>query len=121
MPLPVYLICSESGAVDDTTKLASYFNLVEKLQVVTLQLAPGQIAVVQASPLRLSAYWMKEEGDSPETVFEVQFVATLPSGPSEIQLARTETRFDGPFRRINITGVMFQNLTPGLLRIEARM
>jgi hypothetical protein len=33
MPKPVYIICAEAGAEDKVTGLASYFNVVEKLQV----------------------------------------------------------------------------------------
>lgn len=122
MPIPVYLICSESGATDETTRLTSFFNLVEKLQVMRLELTPGQTHVIHLPPLRLSAYWMKEETDAPETRFEVQFIGVFPNNPPEIELARGEFQFNGPFQRFNVTGLQLtQFFGPGILRIEARL
>src|SRR5438874_1949015 len=100
MPIPVYLLCSESGAVDENTKLTSYFNVVEKLRVAKIPPAPGQALIARAASLFMSACWMREDSDSPETFFEVQFVGIFPSGPPEIELARGGFRFSGPLQRL---------------------
>lgn len=122
MPIPVYLICAESGAIDENTKLISFFNVVEKLQFVRVETAPGQITVVSTVPLRLSAYWMREEIDDLETDFEVHFVGIFPNAPAEIDLARGQFRFTGPLQRLNVAGLQFtQFFGPGVLRLEARI
>ena len=122
MPVPVYLICSESGATDENTKLTSFFNLVEKLRVMRMEAQPGQVIRANLTPLRLSAYWMREETDADDTRFEVQFVGMFPNGPPEIELTRGEFQFVGPFARLNVVGLQFnQFFGPGILRIEARI
>jgi hypothetical protein len=121
MPIPVYLICSESGAHDEATKLASFFNLVEKLRIARVEAIPGQIQVIQITPLRLSALWVREEGDEDST-FEVQFVGLVPNAPQEIELARTTFLFTDPFQRVTINGLQLnQFYGPGLMFFEARL
>jgi hypothetical protein len=122
MPLPVYLICSESGAVDETTKLTSFFNIVEKLRFVAVQPIPGQIQIIQVTPLRLSAYWMREQGDE-DANFEAQFVALMPNSLQEMEVARATFQFSEPFRRLNILGVQLAqfSFSPGMMFIEARL
>jgi hypothetical protein len=125
MPIPIYLICSESGAIDETTKLASYFNLFEKMTISSIPVLPaGQVAVARIVPIRASSYWMKEDTDAPETKFQIQFIANLPNAPDEILLAQGEFQFtsSSPFARLNIEGIQLtQFFGPGMLRIEARV
>jgi hypothetical protein len=122
MPLPIHLICSESGAIDETTKLASFFNLIEKLQFAKIEIQPGVAQAINMVSLRLSALWMREEGDLPETVFEVHFVAIVPNAPQEVDLARGTFQFAGPLQRVNVPGVhIIQFYGSGILRLEARI
>ena len=122
MPKPIYLICSESGAVDENTKFSSLFNLVEKVQFSTAQPSPGQILMARPVSLRMQAYWAREETDAPETRFEVQFVGIFPNGPQEIPLAGGEFQFTSPFQRLNVVGFQIaQCFGPGILWLEARI
>src|SRR5580693_9354611 len=113
MPRPGYLICSASGAVDEATKLASAFNIVETLHVFPVQPEPNQSVMVNMPPLRIMAHWLRDDQDLPEVEFEVLFSAQFPNSNAERELTRTTFRFAGRTQRVNILGWQAAQLTGG--------
>lgn len=94
MPIPAYIVLSESGAIDSHTNRTSMFDFIEVLQVKKTgdaqqqqsQKAPQQSP--KAKTYRLVASWMKEESDSPDDEFDMEIVCLAPDGA---KLMHTET------------------------------
>ena len=80
MPRPVYIICSESGSDDLRTGLASFFNIIEKIQVARhpAQLSPKGSFPLPVTPFRVTAVWMEEKDDKPSQEYEYEMRLVLP-------------------------------------------
>jgi hypothetical protein len=117
MPIPVYLICSESGAVDEASKRTSIFNLIEKLRFFRL---PPE-AMAYATQVQLASYWLRESGDD-DIQFEVQFTGIFPNVVDEVEFARMSFKFNSESQKIGVAGIQFNQLNgSGVLQIEARV
>lgn len=118
MPLPVYFICSQSGAIDQATNLASAFNILETVQIA--QIRPTT-APIRPNTIRLLAAWMREESDTPDQVFQVDIFGIFPPDGRELQLGQTEFQFTLPLQRLFVDMPLAHFFGPGVLRIEARI
>jgi hypothetical protein len=49
MPRAVYIICSESGAEDERTRLVSHFNVIERVELTKLKVPETPVGGVQQS------------------------------------------------------------------------
>lgn len=91
MPRPVYIICSESGAVDESRGLASHFSVLEQ---ITFQRRPAQEKLQDRPALfrcRVVAVWMKTDEDIPRQEFQSQLAFVSPPAGKEIIVG--ENRF----------------------------
>lgn len=61
MPLPSYIVCSESVSEDRVTSQISLFNIVDRVQFA--KLPPGVIAVGGIN-FAITAAWRREDGDT---------------------------------------------------------
>jgi hypothetical protein len=125
MPLPVYILCATSLAVDKETNFVSYFNVVEKIEIRKMEPAQhdsSRPVVVKASSLEIMAVWMKEQDDTPDRLFEVEFAALFPNRPEEFILGLVKITFSDPLYRIRVKDLhLAQFWGPGILKIEARI
>ncbi len=77
MARAIYIICSESGAIDQETGRVSLFNVFEKISVGTLD-EVRKLGVPGSLVLCVTAAWAPEDGDMDEP-FEHE-TALLPPG-----------------------------------------
>lgn len=83
MPLPHYIIGSESRSEDKLTGLFSHFGVVESVEITATQLdteLPPQFAdqLAQKGCLWFTASWMRLEDEPIEQVYESQWVTHSP-------------------------------------------
>ena len=94
MPRPVYIICSESGAIDETTNLVSHFSVLEQ---ITFRRRPDQEKLADR-PLalfrcRVVAVWMKTDDDVIDRDYESQVVLVAPPEGRETIVGEQRFRF----------------------------
>lgn len=79
MPRPVYIICSESGAVDGATNLVSHFSVLEQ---ISFRRRPDEEKLEDRPPAlfkcRVVAVWLKTEDDVVGRDYESQIVLVSP-------------------------------------------
>jgi hypothetical protein len=114
MPRPAYIVCALSGSLDRDTGRMSFYNVVDVLAAVPGQatLNPDQpeaggqegvkVVVWMAQPIRLTAAWLREEGDEAESEFEVQVGCVAPDGEEVFSTSVSTFRFTAPFHRLNV-------------------
>jgi len=126
MPIPVYVMCSASGAVDQRTNLVSLFNIIEAIQVYAegapdeeIRSQPGR-----GNTLFVMAVWMREESDPPGAKYDGEVVLLAPNG--DVLVAAGAGAFEFPpddlfyrFQVPNFPLVGFPSL--GVSRVEARI
>jgi hypothetical protein len=124
MPRPIYLLCSQSNAVDRTSNLISFFNLVEELRISQI---PEGAPPGDPRPffMRIVSAWMRTDGDTPSQVFETEFVVKFPKGaepPEELVFARPTFSFTTPFHRLTTPDLALPGFHgPGMLWVECRL
>jgi len=97
------MICSESGAVDQSKNLVSLFDVLEKL---VIQRVPGQEeppgGIAARFRCRVVAVWLKTEEDQPGEQYKWQIVFRLPPHAREAIPAEGEFALsdEGNFIRI---------------------
>ena len=119
MPLPVYMLCSESGAEDTTTRRFSHFNVLEQVNISRLpETLKEKVLVVPSLAFQAVAVWEKEDSDDPDQEFEYRFVIRLPGSDEEIVANSGTFKFQARRQRLVLSagGAMFQAV--GLFRIE---
>jgi hypothetical protein len=121
MPIPVYILCCESGTDDVTTGLASHFNVVDRIRVK--RIAPDSGFVVHSLPLRIVAVWRAEEEGDFEQEFESELRAILLPQHKEAVIGSETFRFspEKPKRRFTLIFVGLQFEASGQLVIESRI
>lgn len=117
MPRPVYILCSRSGAEDKVTGLLSHYHVLERISFTSPM--PDQPNV--SFCLRVTAVWMREEGDDPEQGYEFQFVLRFPPGGEESIVAEGTFRFSHPLHRMIVDTPIARFGGPGLFRVENRI
>jgi hypothetical protein len=123
MPLPAYIMCSQSGAIDQNTGLISFFSAIEVIQIS--KLAPGSpppSLVAGSNVFWLVASWVREQSDTENQEFEVDIIGIFPPNQQEFQLGQAKFRFTTLMHRIYISQFALNLFFgPGVLRIEARI
>jgi len=73
MPRPAYILFAESGSLDEFTNQVSAFNIVELIIVRKSipDLPPFPSRQIKRK-FRLIAAWIKDDGDTPDVVFQIQ-------------------------------------------------
>lgn len=81
MASPIYIICSEGGALDQLTNSVSIFGIIETLRFADLNQVKGNSeSPGRGSPwinIRMTAAWKRDESDA-GTTFEHQTLLWLP-------------------------------------------
>jgi hypothetical protein len=132
MPRPVYIICSDSGAIDHRTNQLSIFNVLESIDVTPLASLPGGdkvpnelIAFLRGLlpvDIRVTAVWMRDDADSADQVFETEVVGSDPGGKPLFRATVNDFSFTVPFHRINIARVKLPGFTSlGVHTVESRL
>lgn len=103
MPRPLYIVCSESAAVDQDSNRVSLFNVVEGLEV-TLQTIPSEqrLTFVKTLGFRGIAVWMRSEDDDPEDDYEFELAARAPGDTEENVFADGKFKFTKRNHRFNV-------------------
>jgi hypothetical protein len=135
MPYPVYIICSQSGAIDRTSSLLSVFHIIEGLNTSRVdestdspEAAVGVNRLDEAPPLGMvqlyvNAVWMRAEDEEPGSVYEFEFRLHNPDGTIEFTMPGGETITLGKrFLRITM-GLWLQTAwrTGGIAWVEGRI
>src|SRR5208283_6230207 len=120
MPIPVYILCSESGAEDKETRRFSHFHVIEQMNVARLSEASGQVWLVPSLEFQAVALWAREDSDGPEQEFEFRWLVRLPKG-EEMVVHTGKFRFQSRLQRIVLTGGgnLFQ--TPGEFSVQCHI
>lgn len=123
MPSPVYILCSQAGVEDKTTRLLSHFNVLERISVAIAR--PQERDAVRQPLLhyffRLVAVWLREEDDQEMVTYEAEIAIRPPVGDETI-IGKTEFTFgQGKFHRLYLNAPFPESITPGLLRMECRI
>ncbi len=140
MPRPGYIICASSGAIDGKTNRSSMFDLLEAIVVhpKKLSLSPPTTAasepdlqvsadilkaLFEANTIRVLSVWVRDEGDTPEVVYESQLACVAPSGEDLLAIPSAQFFFTKPFHRLIARGVplMLDYPAPGLYHFESRV
>jgi len=120
MPIPLYVICSESASEDKSTGLLSLFHIIEKIQIGTHR-AGEPIPRAPVSQMRVTAVWMKESMDD-DHEFEFETVLIPPNGEGKV-IGSGSFVFTKDLFRIN-SGVLWGGLSGmknGILWIESHI
>lgn len=123
MPRPMYIICSQAGALDQYTNGISFFNVIESIRGMEVKPpVEGGIAVVAPLLMRLAAAWLREETDTPEQEFESQLVVLAPVSNEPLASVQFPPfRFVAPVHRLVVPQLILSphaELVPGILRFE---
>jgi len=125
MARPAYIVFAESGAIDQPTNRASFFNVVENLDVIQQEgNATPPAGAGQRATFRIVVAWMKEPADTPDIVFESEVVCLAPSG--EPFFGGHATTFTFPpeinFHRLYVNDLHIPGFPAlGVYNIEARL
>ena len=122
MAIPVYIICSESGSVDQITNNVSLFSVIEKLFYVKIEHPDDYKKLPKQPPLanvRSTAVWKREESEA-GTTFEHQTLMLLPGEEKPSIVAEGSFVFKGTTHRMiyDFGPVSFNE---GTVRIESRI
>lgn len=100
MPVPVFIICSESGSIDRHTNELSIFNVCEQLVFQRIELTndprpetvppDGRERRLVANSIRMTAYWRRSEDD---TGRECEFRTTIQMPGMSAPIVAGEGRF----------------------------
>jgi hypothetical protein len=125
MPIPLYILCAESSAIDAQRNSLSVFNVIEQIQLVKIEegaqaLPPGARPV---PTVRIIAVWGREENDVNQ-MFEGQIVIRILPGQQEMVIGHIP-----PFSFPTSVGRLIGNDAalpptfhgPGWLQIECRL
>lgn len=132
MPRPAYIVCAQSGSVDQYTNRASMFDIVEvfkasqrptsaeevkKLEAAFGEDAPTEdglsIFVAELLRLRILCTWMRSPEDSPTDRFESQIAIVTPDGQDFVKTVTTPTLFTQVFHRVFVPEMRLPGF-PGL-------
>src|SRR5262245_49785220 len=125
MPIPAYVMCSSSGAVDQRTNLVSLFNVVEAIDVYAAG-TPEKDIKTQAgrgNSLFVMAVWLREDADLPSAKYDGEIAIILPTGEELVTVGARDFEFPQSdvffrFQAPTVPLVGFPSL--GICRVEAR-
>ena len=129
MPRAVYILCSESGAVDRYTGLVSHFHVYETAQVIeeerpVVTEGPserrGQPMEVLTT-IRVTAVWMRNEDDDPHQEYEHRLVIYLPGDEDGDVVGEGTFVFSRPLHRFAATLHAKPFSRSGIFRVESRV
>jgi hypothetical protein len=124
MPRPVYILCSQSNAVDKSTNLISFFNLVEELRIAKIPEGTTPPAT-RPFTMRVVSVWMNTDDDMPSQLFETEFAVKFPKMeelPEELVFGRSNFSFTTLFNRLISPDLAIETFTgPGLMWVECRI
>ncbi len=125
MPKAVYILCAQSGSIDQRTSRISYFDVIEKIQVTKIKIAPQGKRIPAAAPLtsmRAVAVWMRTAGDTQDQEFEYELVISLPHRQKKLTPGKGRFIFIKPLQRITVDIVgMFPLMRSGIMKIQCRV
>jgi hypothetical protein len=122
MPKPLYILCSESGSEDKNTGIASYFNVLDLIEIRELPKPPeGAIHLVQPIRFQIVAVWARTSEDDLEHPFQFTVSLFLPLKEEPLDLANGIFTFEKPrFRATTIvSGLIFAGA--GVMRAESKI
>ncbi len=123
MPRPVYIICSTGGSIDAQSNLVSIFDAIENIQItIHVKQEPHEPEPVFRLPLRATAVWMAQDGDSGDQEWEFETVVYPGQNGPEKVVHNGKFHFGDAwklFRIVSAGTVAFKK--PGLARIESRI
>jgi hypothetical protein len=126
VPRPIYIICSQTGALDQYTNGISIFNVIESIKGSEIK-PPSEGGVVFIKPLsmRIVAAWLREEADGPEQEFEAHLDVHAPNSNDLIAHVQFPLfKFTASVHRLVVPELAFApttDLGPGLLRFECKI
>ena len=124
MPIPVYMLCSESLSVDSITGLLSHYRVFNSLQITPLGTKGPTVLPPSATPwfqMTASATWMLEAGERVYDKYEYQFLIRQPKDGPELIVGSGFFTFAKLFHRIDLN-VQGQPLSQsGTFHIENRI
>jgi hypothetical protein len=126
MPVPVYIICCESGSEDSFTGLASLFNVIDRIVVrpaASEEKGNSEHRAHGATSLRIVSVWMGEEAGDFESEFETEIRITLLPHGDEAVLYSEPFRLSPEKRRHRTTVILNRAYfkETGTLVIESRV
>ncbi len=121
MPLPAYLMFTESGSVDQHTHRVSLFGVVEVISVVArIQGSESPPAVLRKQ--RITSVWLREPSDTEDDAFEFQVACLSPDGTELFQGDVVPFHFKAHFHRFDVVDVqMLGFVALGIHFIEGRL
>ena len=125
MPKPVYILCAESGSIDEKTNRVSHFNIIEKI-TVTRERIPRQTRSTPIGPplnsMQVVSVWMRTVQDTENQEFEYELNLFLPHRSKKLIPGRGRFKFTKPLQRITIGIVgMFPLTRSGLMKVQCRI
>lgn len=122
----MYMLCCESGAVDRTSGKVSHFHVIEKLNINIIEATTKKGGPVSLEPFKFQivAAWRHDEGDKPDSEYEVEFALQRPEDEEETILQNVKFRFETEWlQRVVVNAIIGTKLhaIDGLFRIEARI
>jgi hypothetical protein len=127
MPQPVYLICSQSNAIDQATNMISFFNVIETIHIKEVpEEAKTESDNRRLFSMRIVSVWMRTEDDKPDQQFEVEFTVRWQLGDkppeSHVITPVTPFAFTTLFHRFTSNDIaIWQFPGPGLMWIECHV
>jgi hypothetical protein len=122
MPRPVFILCAQSWAFDEETKLCSFFHVLEGISTSrspTTAWSPISFNL----PLQIVgvAEWMRTEADSDSDEFEYELSFAFPDQP-KIQVISGRFKFMALFQRfISRAGISSPPASSGVILFESRI
>jgi hypothetical protein len=125
MPLPGYIVCSQSGSEDQFSHSVSAFGVFESIDGKEAPLNSDGIFEVIPLSMRIVATWFKSTEDTPETAFQTDVAIFLPGRTKEfVRIEFPDFYFAQSVRRFVVPQFGFPadvEIGSGFLRIESRI
>ena len=108
MPIPVYIICCESGTEDKYTGMASLFNIIDRISLKTTDAQKSEIGLIgrTSPPIRIVAVWSASHADDFEGEFISEVRMSLLPKNQEATLLSDSVRFTSAMPRHRSTVIV---------------
>lgn len=105
MPKPVYMVCCQSGAEDERSKLASLFNIYDRIEIhdSPKRNGSGLPGFMASIPLRIVAAWSADKREDFGVPFEARVTLTTPPDSKKNVIYEGEFTFENEKPRHRFT------------------
>lgn len=121
MPIPSILVCATNSSIDDSSRQASMFNIVDHIAISKIDTEQSDKIKANGLTLHVLASWLKAEGDSVDETYEAQLSILLPHADSEFVIMDVKINIPKPVHRLISRGDIVNFFGPGIMKVISRI